>query len=61
MDTCIWCTHLGSANVVMEIMTKQHGWRIANSHAGDEAQQPTTLWYTNITMENHHVQWVNPL
>ena len=20
-----------------------------------------TLWSTNITMENHHVQWVNPL
>ena len=20
-----------------------------------------TLWYTNIAMENHHFQWVNPL
>ena len=22
---------------------------------------PFTLWYINITMENHHFQWVNPL
>ena len=21
----------------------------------------STLWETNITMENHHFQWVNPL
>ena len=23
--------------------------------------RPGTLWQTNITMENHHFQWVNPL
>ena len=22
---------------------------------------PITLWWTNIAMENHHFQWVNPL
>ena len=28
---------------------------------GDKFMYTYTLWQTNITMENHHVQWVNPL
>ena len=30
--------------------------------AGKRFHQATfTLWYSNITMENHHFEWVNPL
>ena len=31
------------------------------SHPTKKKNNTYTLWYTNITMENHHFQWVNPL
>ena len=54
------CLHRGGS-------PNQDVFFIENSFTGDDLgghhsrNLPNTLWKTNITMENHHFQLVNPL
>ena len=40
--------------------TSMEGEVMAFQPVNSTSSSPT-LWSTNITMENHHLQWVNPL